>query len=527
MKPLFAENEKTRKRIEELEEKVARQGQAISGYLEQLHKLTDHKSERDLYSELAVVFAKETNVDEALKKTLDALSLHLKAKYYGVFLLEPKNDHLEYRYGKGYNAPLLPQIPYMGSLMGQCLFRREIIWEPEFDRKPSTIPLNQDPSEHNVLCVPLILLGNEAGVIRCSNIDAATIDKTKAMMRTISQLLCSSLERIMLQSKNEWNMRSLDISFSIARLLEGTLDRQEIMKRVCAEVPRLFGCAGCILGMKGNSGALETAARWPDTFELAGNAASGAIYMRNLLEAFPAGNALIPNIHCDDRRWSWSNPKVRSLCMAPVRLRNEVCGVIIAVGPTDATYEHAHENLLGIVASQTSVTLERASYFQRQEDHARTDGLTGLYNRRMFNEMLLDEINRVKRYNRPLSLVMMDIDHFKKCNDTYGHQTGDEVIRMVARTIRSMIRATDRAFRYGGEEFAVLLPETPSGDGYILCERLRCSIESDRSVKGLCITISSGITEFTATDTPESLVKRADTCLYSAKESGRNRVVIS
>ncbi len=524
---MFAENKKLKQHIGELEEKVARQVKAIGGYLEQLRKLTENKSERDLYSELAVVFAKETNVDEALKKTLDALSLHLKAKYYGALLLDAKHDQLEYRHGKGYNVNLLPQIPYIGSLMGLCLFRREIVWEAELDKNTAAVSLNQDPPEHNTLCVPLVLLGNEAGVIRCSNIEAAAIDKTKAMMRTISHLLCSSLERIMLQSKNEWNMRSLEISFSIARLLEDTLDKQEIMKRVCAEAPRLFGCAGCILAMKDDSGALRIAARWPESFELAGNADSGAIYLRNLLEAFPNGNALIPNIHRDDRRWSWSNPKVKSLCMAPIRLRNQVQGIILAVGPADATYEHAHENLLGIVASQASVTIERASYFLRQEDQARSDGLTGLFNRRMFQEMLLDEINRAKRYGRPLSLVMMDIDHFKKCNDTYGHQAGDDVIRMVSRKIKTMVRATDRAFRYGGEEFTVLLPETASGDGYILCERLRSAIEEDRSAKGLAITVSSGITGYSATDTPESFVKRADTCLYSAKESGRNRVVMA
>jgi len=522
-----AENEKIKKHIEELEEKVARQAQAITGYRDQLLKLSDHKSERDLYSELAVVFAKETNVDDVFKKTIEALVLHFKAKYYGIFLLDAKNDELEYRHGKGYNTGLFPQIPYIGSLMGQSLFRREIIWEPSFGKKTNVIMLGQDPPEHNVLCVPLILLGNEAGVLRCANVEAAAIDKTKAMMRTIAQLLCSSLERITLHSRNEWTMRSLDISFAIARLLEDTLDRQEIQNRVCAEVPRLFRCVGCVLAMRETSGAMAVAARWPESFDLAGNSMSAAIYIRNLMTAFPGGNALIPNIHRDDRRWSWSNPKVRSLCMAPIRLRDAVQGVLIAVGPSDATFEHAHENLLGIVASQMSVTLERASYFLQQEDHARLDGLTGLLNRRMFQEILSDETKRARRYGRPLSLVMIDIDHFKKFNDTFGHPVGDEVIKMVSGIVKALVRGTDRAFRYGGEEFAIVLPETSSGNGYTLAERLRLSIQEDRSVKSLSVTISSGITEFAATDTPESFVKRSDTCLYSAKESGRNRVVIS
>ncbi len=268
-------------------------------------------------------------------------------------------------------------------------------------------------------------------------------------------------------------------------------------------------------------------ARWPEGFELAGNQSSGAIYLRNLLEAFPGGNALIPDVHRSDRRWSWADARVRSLCMAPLRLRNAVQGVLLAVGTANETYDRAHENLLGIVAAQASVTLERASYFQKQEDQARSDGLTGLYNRRMFQEALIDELSRVKRYSHPLSLIMIDIDHFKKCNDTFGHPVGDEVICMVARTIASMVRATDRAFRYGGEEFAVLLPETAAASGRILAERVRRQIEADRSVQGIAVTISCGITGVLPDDTTDTFVKRSDAALYGAKEAGRNRVVIS
>jgi diguanylate cyclase (GGDEF)-like protein len=143
----------------------------------------------------------------------------------------------------------------------------------------------------------------------------------------------------------------------------------------------------------------------------------------------------------------------------------------------------------------------------------------------MFQEMLREECSRARRYNHPLSLMMFDIDHFKKFNDTYGHPLGDEVIKMVAKTIKEMARTTDRAFRYGGEEFAVLLPETSSENGLVLAERLRKKIEENRSVKNLVITVSEGITGLLPEDSPESLVKRADAALYSAKESGRNRVV--
>jgi diguanylate cyclase (GGDEF)-like protein len=199
--------------------------------------------------------------------------------------------------------------------------------------------------------------------------------------------------------------------------------------------------------------------------------------------------------------------------------------VIIAVGPREETYGNAHANLLGIVAAQTSMTLERAAYLQQQEDMARCDGLTGLYNHRMFQETLREEINRTRRYQRPLSLIMLDIDHFKKFNDTYGHPVGDEVIKMVARTIKGMIRATDRAFRYGGEEFTLVLPETTCENGMILAGRVRQKVEDDRSVQNLSITISLGITDLRPDETAESFIKRADAALYAAKDGGRNRVV--
>jgi diguanylate cyclase (GGDEF)-like protein len=198
----------------------------------------------------------------------------------------------------------------------------------------------------------------------------------------------------------------------------------------------------------------------------------------------------------------------------------------VAIGPAGETYGSAQSNLLGIVAAQTSMTLERASYFSKQEDLARLDGLTGLLNHRMFQEVIREEYNRVKRYGSNLSLIMLDIDHFKKFNDAYGHPVGDEVIKMVSRTMKSMVRSTDRVFRYGGEEFAVVLPETSPENGALLAERIRRQIEADRSVRGLVITISIGVGGVNISETPEAFIKRVDGALYEAKETGRNRVAV-
>ncbi len=161
--------------------------------------------------------------------------------------------------------------------------------------------------------------------------------------------------------------------------------------------------------------------------------------------------------------------------------------------------------------------------------YATTDGLTGLHNHRVFREKLHEEIERSKRYVRDISLLMLDIDHFKKFNDTYGHQSGDTVLKTVSELIRNNIRNTDFGARYGGEEFAVILPETSGPQARIVAERLRTSISGHVFTLGSGeqqrVTVSLGYATFPRdADADEVLIKRADESLYASKHQGRNRV---
>ncbi|HYO60026.1 diguanylate cyclase [Archangium sp.] len=164
----------------------------------------------------------------------------------------------------------------------------------------------------------------------------------------------------------------------------------------------------------------------------------------------------------------------------------------------------------------------------------RTDALTGLYNRRYFEERLTEEFARSTRYRSPLSLVMMDIDHFKRLNDTYGHPFGDEVLRMVARTVKGKLREVDFVARYGGEEMIALLPETGPKEALGACERVREAIASiqlehralDGSHQEVRCTASLGVASVPSKTLlgMEDLLRVADTCLYEAKAAGRNCV---
>jgi diguanylate cyclase (GGDEF)-like protein len=157
-----------------------------------------------------------------------------------------------------------------------------------------------------------------------------------------------------------------------------------------------------------------------------------------------------------------------------------------------------------------------------------TDQLTGLFNRRHFDDVFAQEIQRAARYAHPFSVMMMDIDHFKNVNDTYGHQAGDFILKGVANILCSQLRETDILARYGGEEFVVVLPETGESVALSIAERIRGALEEHKFCCGdneLHVTISIGVVTASGEQDDEEVLHAADDALYKAKEEGRNRVV--
>ena len=176
------------------------------------------------------------------------------------------------------------------------------------------------------------------------------------------------------------------------------------------------------------------------------------------------------------------------------------------------------------------MSLENVGLHETVERQAVTDGLTGLSNRRRFEEALESELERSRRFDVPVALVMLDIDNFKRVNDTHGHQTGDLVLREVGRLLRESSREVDEPARYGGEELAVVLPGTDQEGAYNLAERVRAEIEALRlplpDGGELRVTASFGAATHPPADGgARGLVEAADQALYAAKHSGKNRTV--
>lgn len=226
-----------------------------------------------------------------------------------------------------------------------------------------------------------------------------------------------------------------------------------------------------------------------------------------------------------------TSPVEESMIVVPFRVGGQVAGVIRI--SREGLYQYTEEDLqlCEILANHVSAAMEKAWLYQEARRLAVTDDLTGLGNARGLESRLFEEVARARRYNRPLSLVIIDSDSLKQINDQFGHLRGNELIRMMAEVIRENVRACDIPFRYAGDEFVILMPETGADEARIAAERIRRAIEErGLMIDGQRITVTASVGVATFPDhasDAEDLIRKADMAMYAAKAEGKNRVVVS
>ncbi|MBI9047963.1 MAG: diguanylate cyclase [Anaerolineaceae bacterium] len=226
---------------------------------------------------------------------------------------------------------------------------------------------------------------------------------------------------------------------------------------------------------------------------------------------------------------------VRSCAGAPIFVRGKLIGFLLLEKIEPGYYSEDHVNILGAFSVQAGIALENTRLYNQQKQLAAVDGLTGIANRRALDEILTRELERTRRYEHKTSLIILDIDFFKRYNDTYGHLVGDAVLKNLATLMQLDVRLIDTAGRYGGEEFLIILPETDKDSASIVAERLCKKVSQmhlnpplpESAMPDQQVTISLGVS--TAPDDaqePDALIQAADQALYQAKNDGRNRVCI-
>jgi diguanylate cyclase (GGDEF)-like protein len=221
-------------------------------------------------------------------------------------------------------------------------------------------------------------------------------------------------------------------------------------------------------------------------------------------------------------------PGAGSFVVAPLLIRGQSIGSLMVYDRQTGAFGPRDLENFGLLASQLAIGIEKALLYEEVERLSITDGLTGLYVHRFFQERLEEELRRAARYATRLSLLMLDIDHFKDVNDTLGHGAGDEVLKKVAGLLASKGESLDLVARYGGEEFSLVLPDQDLPAALKKAERIRAAVEGEPfqfNGQALRITLSAGVACYPDhAMTPKLLIERADQALYASKTAGRNRV---
>jgi len=361
------------------------------------------------------------------------------------------------------------------------------------------------------LCMPIIKDGKVFGIIELSFADNTSVDMSFLfLMKIFASQVSLKLQNIVLNEQSKINVEFHDSMKNIAKIIETQYELNYIVPIIGEMLDRFITDHLIYVFLKQEN---EFKLVWPKACK------DERIY-EALNQLTPQTEYILTN-----------NDKIGAFPL--ISEEGELSGCIVARSTLDALSKR-DISYLEQLTRQSAITINRANSYSKILQYATIDALTNLNNRRQFEHRLGQEIASAKRQNKPLCAMMIDIDFFKKVNDTYGHASGDAVLRGVASIIKSALRESDIPSRYGGEEFAVLLPFTHIDEAKIVGERLRKAVETspipinieDSDVKSINVTISMGLAEFTPKETGEELFERADKALYSAKESGRNRVCI-
>jgi diguanylate cyclase (GGDEF)-like protein len=251
-----------------------------------------------------------------------------------------------------------------------------------------------------------------------------------------------------------------------------------------------------------------------------GEGLAGRAYQSRTSEAHSAGGPF---------PWPDVPSHVRSVVALPLAASERTLGVLLLFSPTPGAFSERQTAYFTAVAKQLAIALQNAQLFIKTRELGYRDPLTGLFNRRYFEEALEREVRRAIRYNLPLSLLIADIDHFKIYNDNQGHHQGDNVLREVTARLTENTRQVDIVARFGGEEFVVILPMTTKTHARLVAEKLRRSVEEtkipgEEILPGGRLTISLGLAAYPEDAShPTGLIQAADAALYVAKRKGRNR----
>ncbi len=464
------------------------------------------------------------DLDEVLKRILVIARDYFHLQSAAVLLLDQKTNELRVRLQVGWDKEYDDFHVQVGTgIIGLAARQKRPVNSVDVSKDPRYVPCVKTTKSE--LAIPLMVRDDVVGVLDCQSDQVAHFDsETTDLLTLFSTQASMALQNAQLYTLERRRASQLKAINTIAQQMTAVLDPHELLSKVCVRIQEELEIPHVSVLLKEEDELVlraqhgkfmplvEDGARFPANHGLCGSALS-------------TSRIVVENVADVPDHIPLYKETVSRICV-PLISFGQILGVLLADSDLTSAFESNETQPLRSVADICATAIQNAKYVDRVKQLAYLDGLTGIHNRRYFEMRIAEEIERARRFNQHMAIVMIDIDHFKDLNDEFGHILGDEVLRQVSSILHQQLRKIDVVCRYGGEEFVVLLSQTDAQVALRVAEKLRRTIEGwqfpgvPRSV-----TISAG----TATCpedgmTRDELVKAADAGLYAAKQSGRNRV---
>lgn len=429
------------------------------------------------------------------------------------------------------------EIKYSGSLLSIAIREPKYYLSRNFNRPAFNLGYYTDDVAVKSFCASAVKIGEEPVGLLCvdSDFPEAFSEEDASDLHRHSLILSDLLQISAYLDRKEMTSTFLQIINDLADKLVHSIYFKDVTDIFLDKLRETFSFDDFLIVLSDKYGSviytkslnnLFFSDRTGDDFSLSPRSIARLVINKsmNLVESNFQKNTSVSRfiLHPED-----GSANILSFIAVPVPSKDEPCGAVFLMSGYLNNYEKKELELLEVFSRLFGAAISRAKLFEEKEKLALRDGLTGLYNHRHFQELMDEEISRSRRTSASLSLLIMDIDYFKKINDTYGHRTGDEVLSGISAYLQNSVRKFDSVSRYGGEEIAVILPDCPYKEAVIISEKLRQGIDdmkwNDGTEGFFSVTVSVGVSSFPLrAQTKEDLIEDADSSLYSAKESGRN-----
>ncbi len=456
------------------------------------------------------ILTKESDSYDLVQELTEILKTFIELKSLNIFVFDPNTSTLR-NYAQNWcviDEVLKVDVKDAIYNAYENIHGNDFVMNSKAYKLPATI--GEISFKIDSLYIPIVKNGMVFGVIELDFEPNTTTDmEFLFLMKILGAQVSLKLQNIVLNEQSQINVEFHDSMKNIAKLIETQYELNYIVPLIGEMLDRFISDHLIYVFLKQENE--EFSLVWP-------KACNDERVFDVLKQLDTDYNYILTN---DDKIGAF-----------PLLTDEEITGCIVARSMIEKLSKR-DVDYLEQLTRQSAATINRANNYSKILQYATLDALTNLNNRRQFEVRLKQEIAIAKRQNNPLCAMMVDIDFFKSVNDTYGHSAGDEVLRTVAGIIKEHLRESDIPSRYGGEEFAVLLPYTKLDEAKIVGERLRKAVETasipinqddEENKKNINVTISMGLAEFDNEESGEVLFERADKALYEAKTNGRNRV---